>query len=207
MPDNRMLLSAIASGLVVGISLSLFIGQPENTATTRNGFFNVDGVDATTIQLTHHNGNKLDWSHFSGTNRLVYFGYTYCPDVCPTELAQMTATGELLDKQGFDVTQLFVTIDPTRDSSDILREYTALFDEALIGLNAEAESLKKLTSAFKVQYRRASDTGEISDYLMDHTSRIFFVATDGEVLGIFDSSHSINDVVQKIVETSLLDNR
>ena len=98
---------------------------------------------------------------------LVYFGYTSCPDVCPLDAARNSAAVDILEEQGFDVTPIFITVDPGRDTPAVLAEFTANFQPKMLGLTGSAEQIKSAAQAYKVYYKQ-QDSGD-AYYLMDHT--------------------------------------
>ncbi len=121
---------------------------------------------------------------FRGRWMLVYFGYTFCPDVCPTELqavaAGLDALGPLADK----VAPLFITIDPERDTPIAIGQYTKLFDDRLIGLTGSQVQIAAAARAYRVYYARAESKGS-TDYLMDHSSFLYLMGPDGTLRQLF----------------------
>ena len=98
---------------------------------------------------------------------LVYFGYTFCPDVCPLDNARNAEAVDILEEQGFEVTPVFITIDPARDTSAILAEYTANFHPRMLGLTGSDGQIMAAAQAYKVYYKKQDSGDEF--YLMDHT--------------------------------------
>ena len=134
------------------------------------------------FEMVNHLGETVTQETFKGRHMLVYFGYTFCPDVCPMELQSVTLAlngmGETADK----ITPVFVTIDPERDDVTAIREYIEFFHPRLVGLTGTAAQVEIIADAFGVFYARARDTGEASDYLMDHSSLIFLMDEDGQYI-------------------------
>ena len=135
--------------------------------------------------LTDHTGQRVSDADFRGRHMLVYFGFTFCPDVCPTELSTMVRALEALGPAGESVVPLLITIDPARDTPDALASYVALFDERLIGLTGTDEEIAAVADAYRVFYARAPDTGQTTTYLMDHSAYIYLMAPTGENLVVF----------------------
>jgi cytochrome oxidase Cu insertion factor (SCO1/SenC/PrrC family) len=134
---------------------------------------------------------------FRGKLLLVYFGFTYCPDVCPTDLQ---AIGLALDRLGRDADQLqpiFITVDPERDTTEHLAEYVAMFHPRLIGLTGSADAIQKVADAYKVYYARVplKDPG---DYTVDHTAYIYLMDRDGNYLGFFPPGTSADRMIEII---------
>jgi len=98
---------------------------------------------------------------------LVYFGYTYCPDVCPADNARNAEAVDLLTKMGFDVVPVFISVDPDRDTPQVVGEFAGYMHEKMIGLTGSAEQVKAASQAYRTYYRK---NGEGDDYLVDHTT-------------------------------------
>jgi len=99
---------------------------------------------------------------------LVYFGYTYCPDVCPFDVARNVIAVDILEEQGLDVTPVFISIDPERDTPDVVAQYAQDMHPKMIGLTGSAEQVKAASQAYKTYYARGTGEGEF--YLMDHST-------------------------------------
>ena len=115
--------------------------------------------------------------------RLVYFGYTHCPDVCPTGLQDMADAIQTLGPLGERVTPVFVTVDPERDPPKVMSDYVAFFHPRMVGITPTEEELKVMGKAWRVKYAKVDVPGH--DYLMDHTAAIFLVDPAGEIAGRF----------------------
>ncbi|WP_433995723.1 SCO family protein [Bradyrhizobium tropiciagri] len=149
------------------------------------------------FELTDQAGKLRTDRDFRGRLMLVYFGFTYCPDVCPTDLQ---AIGLALDKLGSDadsVQPIFITVDPERDTASHLAEYVPLFHPRLIGLTGSDEAIRKVADAYKVYYARVplKDAG---DYTVDHTAYIYLMDRDGSYLGFFPPGTSADRMVEII---------
>ena len=114
--------------------------------------------------------------------RLVYFGYTHCPDVCPLGLQTMAEALDGLGDLGARLTPVFVTVDPERDTPAVMANYVDFFHPRLVGVTPTADDLKAMAAAWRVKYAKV-DMGEGRGYLMDHTATIFLIAPDGVVAG------------------------
>jgi protein SCO1/2 len=115
---------------------------------------------------------------------IVYFGYTYCPDVCPMDLQIMAdSMRNLPDDLASKVTPVFVTIDPERDTVDVMAEYVQFFHEDLIGLTGTVEQVDTIKKAYRVYAAKADET---PDYLVDHTAYTYLMDTDGSLLKHFN---------------------
>lgn len=136
------------------------------------------------FELIDHHGNPVTDRNFRGQYLLIYFGYGYCPDVCPTELANMAAALDVLGRKAESVTPLFITVDPERDTPQFLADFVVNFHPRLTGLTGTPENIKAIAKAYKVYYAKAKKPGQ-ADYLMDHTSFVYLMGPDGRFLSLF----------------------
>ena len=136
------------------------------------------------FRLTDHTGRRVTEADFTGKLGLIYFGFTYCPDVCPTELGIMASALDLLGPDAARVMPVLITIDPARDTQAALADYVARFHPALIGLTGTDEEIAQAARAFRVYYRKVQPPNA-SDYVMDHSSFIYLVGPDGRVRQLF----------------------
>lgn len=136
------------------------------------------------FRLTDQAGRAVTEQDYAGKWMLLYFGYTYCPDVCPTELGAMVAALDMLGPPAATVAPVFVTIDPERDTPAQLADYVPRFHPRLQGLTGTAEQVAEAARRFRVYYAKARRSDN-SDYLMDHSSFIYLVGPDGKVRALF----------------------
>lgn len=149
------------------------------------------------FQLTDHTGQERTSESFHGQYTLVYFGYTFCPDVCPTGLQVMTLAINQLDDETQDkITPLFITVDPERDTVKQLRSYVSNFHSRLIGLTGTADQIAKAAQAFRVYYSRSKQNSEASsDYLLDHSSIIYLMDAAGTYVTHFTHTTTVGKIV------------
>jgi len=136
---------------------------------------------------------------FRGKLLLVYFGYTYCPDVCPTDLLQIGLAVTKLGAASEDVQPLFITVDPERDTTSVLAQYVSLFHPRLIGLTGTPEQIRKVADAYKAYYARYTPP-DGGPYMIDHTGFIYLIGRSGEYLGFFPpgtSADRMDEVVRR----------
>jgi protein SCO1/2 len=146
-------------------------------------FKNTDltGLDyAKDFALTDHTGKPRTLADFKGKVVIVFFGYTQCPDVCPTTMADMKAMMDQLGPQADQVQVLFVTIDPERDTQALLAEYVPAFDKRFLGLRGDAAATAKVAKEFKVFYAKAEGK-DAGSYTMDHTAASYVFDKTGKV--------------------------
>jgi protein SCO1/2 len=136
------------------------------------------------FRLTDHTGRQVTEADFAGRFLLVYFGFTYCPDVCPTELGTVAAALDTLEEAGERVTPVLITIDPERDTPAALADYVSRFHPRMVGLTGTAEQVAAVARAYRVFYARV-ERPEMTQYLVDHSSFIYLVGPDGRVRNLF----------------------
>jgi protein SCO1/2 len=142
---------------------------------------------------------------FAGRYMLIYFGYTYCPDVCPTELAKMTAALDIFadraPARAEKIVPIFISVDPERDTPDRLKEYAALFHPRLVALTGSPERIRAVAASYKVFYVKVipeSGTAGPDDYLMDHSSQIYLMGPDARYLTHFASILSETQIAAEL---------
>ena len=131
--------------------------------------------------LTDSGGRQRSDSDFRGKLMIVYFGYTFCPDVCPADLMAITQALDALGPAADGVQPIFITVDPERDSK-VLAEYVRAFHKSLIGLTGTPEEIRKVANAYKAFYAKVPGTPN-GDYVIDHTGVIYLMGRGGEYLG------------------------
>jgi len=148
--------------------------------------------------LTDHAGKPRTDRDFRGMLMLVYFGFTYCPDVCPTDLM---AIGQALERLGPDadaVQPVFITLDPERDTAEHLAEYVPLFHPRLLGLTGSLDAIGTAADAYKVYFAKVTNGKNTDDYTVDHTAYIYLMDRDGKYLGFFPPGTSAERMVEII---------
>jgi protein SCO1 len=132
------------------------------------------------FRLTDHNGRERTLADFKGKVVAIFFGYTHCPDVCPTTLSDFAAALKLLGEQAGRVQVIFVTLDPQRDTPDILKQFVPAFNPGFLGMYTDAETLKQLAKEYKVVYQKTSVKAS-SDYLIDHSAGTYVYDPKGNL--------------------------
>ena len=147
--------------------------------------------------LIDEHGHKRSDKDFRGKLQLVYFGYTSCPDVCPTDLAQIGAAINSLGPAGDAVQPLFITLDPARDTPKVLAAYVPNFHPRLIGLNGSASAIQKTADAYRVFHKKVP-IGSKGDYGFDHAANTYLMDREGKYLGYFPPGTSAARIAEVI---------
>ncbi len=135
--------------------------------------------------LTNHDGKIVTDADYHGKYLLVYFGYTYCPDMCPTGLQSISRALDQLGGDAKKVQPLFITIDPDRDTPVKMKEYISSFHPSIVGLTGSAQQIADVAKEYQVYYKRGEQVDE-HDYMMDHSSLIYLMNPDGKLVTTFN---------------------
>jgi protein SCO1/2 len=133
---------------------------------------------APSVDLVAHTGERMSLDDFAGKVVAIYFGYTFCPDVCPTTLSRLAEARRLLTDVADDVQVLMVSVDPERDTPEVLASYVPAFDESFIGLTGTRQEVAQLATVYGVYFEKTEVEGA-AGYLVDHTATVMVVDRDG----------------------------
>lgn len=166
-------------------------GEPPLAGATIGGEF----------ELTSSTGETVRWADFDGQYRIVYFGFTYCPDICPTDMQRMAqglkTVTETKPDLAYKIQPIFISIDPERDTPEIVGEFTSAFADSIIGLTGTPEQVKAAADAFKVYYERGEDTPD-GTYLMNHSNIVYLFDPDGKPLTTLPTDKGADAVAAEI---------
>lgn len=144
-------------------------------------------------------GRAVTDQDFPGRFQLIAFGYTFCPDICPTTLAEMALIVDKLGSLGERLQPLFVTVDPERDTPEVLRRYTEFFDSRIIGLSGSKELVRRVADHFKVRYEKHLEPGAEPDkYSVDHSAGMYLLGPDGRFLLKFAYAVPPQEIAERI---------
>ncbi|MDA8229945.1 MAG: SCO family protein [Magnetospirillum sp.] len=149
--------------------------------------------------LTDQDGRRVDQDSYRGKVRVMSFGYTYCPDVCPTTLATIAAAMDKLGADADQVVPIFVSVDPKRDSPSHLKEYLAAFDKRLVGLTGTDGEVAAAARNFHVRYTVNAPEGTADNYTVDHTAGVFIMDRDGRFLAKLGHLVTADDLAARIL--------
>jgi cytochrome oxidase Cu insertion factor (SCO1/SenC/PrrC family) len=206
MPARRLLFQLVRRLLFIAVALATApashraLGQepdPARAARLMDDLMWGRGTVGGPFELIDHRGNKRTDADFRGKLLLIYFGYTYCPDVCPADLMQIGLAVDKLGAAGGDVQPLFISVDPERDTVSVLAAYVAPFHPRLIGLTGTAVQVRAVADEYQAYYARYSPPGG-GDYLIDHTGFIYLMGRSGEYLGFFPPGTSADRMAEII---------
>lgn len=194
----RLIIIVLAAFLVGGtaaLGLYALIGPPIGPQQSVTGKALIGGP----FTLTNQDGKQVTEKDFRGKFMLVYFGYTYCPDVCPAELQVMSAALDALGDKASRVTPVFISIDPARDTVEEMKTYVGNFHPRLVGLTGSEQEVAVAAKAYRVYYAKAK--GEATtEYLMDHASIVYLMSPEGEYLAHFTYGTGVDKMAKGIAK-------
>jgi protein SCO1 len=186
---NRAQLTAL-SLLFVAFAGALAAERP----ALKSGAFDPPRV-APDFTLRGTNGSEIKLSGYRGKVVALGFGYTFCPDVCPTTLADLADVRKKLGAAGLDFQVIYVTVDPERDTAERLREYLSFFDASFVGATGTAGELERVRKAYGIQVSKKTPAGTKATYLVHHSSSVYLIDRDGRLRAMVPFGVSAGDVL------------
>ena len=186
---------------LIGVSIPLinYFYKYEVAECLRSSKFVNKKIDID-IPLIYENGNNVVLSNLLDKYNLIYFGYSFCPDVCPIDLGRNIEAIELLGERSVGVLPIFITVDPERDTAERLNEYTDLFDYRLLGLTGTEDQIKVAKKNFMVFSAKNNSN---TNYLVDHSTFSYLVNQSGQLLKYFkrkDTPQYITDQIECLIK-------
>lgn len=194
--DKKILWVGLGSMVLVGlaISLTLLLSRP---ADFRGTTFVEPFPPAADFELLRANGDTFRLSDQRGKIVLLFFGYTTCPDVCPTTMAEMNMVLNQIPQYAEQIRVVFVTVDPERDTSQDVQEYVGRFNSSFIGLSGSLDDLEKIWQDFGV-FREITQSGSAAGVLINHTARVTLIDKDGNVRLSYGFGTPVEDIVHDL---------
>ena len=158
---------------------------------------NQEGIPGGHFKLRTHDGKIFDTME-NQDPMLIYFGFTYCPDVCPITLLTMANVLDKLENE--KITPLFITVDPERDNEEILSNYVTAFHDKIIGLTGSISEIDKVTSDWKVYFKKEDNIDMPDNYSVNHLDIIFIANKNAEFVDFIKPNTSSEDVIKKLVK-------
>jgi protein SCO1/2 len=149
--------------------------------------------------LRDHHGKLITDQDLLGKFHLIYFGYTFCPDVCPTSLITLSSALNQIGELAEQVRPYFITVDPTRDTPEILNTYVTYFHPTLVGLTGTQAMVDRVAALYRIQYEKVEDPSRAADeYIIDHSSGLFLMAPDGKFITKFAHGIAPTEVATRL---------
>ena len=197
-PRNLLIAAVAIVAIVAGAWLSNQLGTPTEPSSPRVATV-LSGANAIAdFNLTDHTGNKAGPEIFTGQWDLVFFGFTHCPDICPLTLQVLSTARQELLEAGFDPLPriVLVSVDPERDTPELLAQYIAYFGDDNLGITGELAEVRKLTKSLGIFFDKSER--EDGSYLVDHSSAVLLIDPNGEFRALFSSPHEPGNYVHDI---------
>jgi cytochrome oxidase Cu insertion factor (SCO1/SenC/PrrC family) len=176
LPQRRTLIFAIsAATAAVALGAGSLLMGPPVCQPTGSGTALVGGP----FTMVKHTGETVTDQSYKGKYTLLFFGFTYCPQICPAELQVMTAALDMLGPKANDITPIFVSIDPERDTPEQLASYLSNFHKSFVGLTGSPQQVADMAKAYRVFYSKVENKDDPAAYMMDHSTLIFLMDQQG----------------------------
>jgi protein SCO1/2 len=184
-PRTAALVAAIGLAMGLGGIVAWYVTPVPTRNTVQESAADAPIDVGGPFTLVAHDGKTVTEQSFAGEFLLVFFGYVFCPDVCPTTLAEVSRTLDLLGDDAARIQPLFITVDPARDTPQALADYVAHFHPRIVGLTGTPEQIAAVAKAYRVYYAKAPGAAESDSYLMDHSAFVYLIAPDGSYVTAF----------------------
>jgi protein SCO1/2 len=178
---------------IIGISFGLYFlggsGEPDSPFANMN-----IGGDF----MLHHGDDEVRLSDYHGRVVLIFFGYTSCPDICPATMASIAAALKKLSGDELSKLQvLFISVDPERDTADDLDKFTEYFHPSILGITGSKQEIDRVVKQYGSTYRRVKSDSALG-YLVDHSSAIYLVSTEGKLINMLPGSEPVEELVSTV---------
>lgn len=207
----KWVIRSIFFGVVIAIIVMVYALYQTKTSTcavVKEGSESGVPLIGGPIKLTTHEGKTFNSDEYKGQYLLVYFGFAFCPDICPTALSNITEALNLLGGDSRNIQPVFITIDPERDSIESLKAYVKNFHPKTLGLTGSQEDIDKHIKMFKVYVSKLeSQDKDDKNYLLDHSSIVYLMGRDGVFLKAFSHETEPQAMASKISEIISKDRR
>ena len=187
----------IAVGIVAGILLSILAWQALAASYTYQGSLIDPPVTVADFELSDQHGGRFRLSEHRGQVVLIFFGYTFCPDVCPVTISEFRQVKRLLGDKAADVRFVYITVDPERDTRQRMKAYLDNFDPSFIGLTGSFEELEEVWKQYGV-FRQVQESGSAGGYLIDHTARIYAIDASGRLKLTFPFGMEVEKIARDV---------
>ncbi|MGE3874109.1 MAG: SCO family protein [Parvibaculaceae bacterium] len=201
MPSRQKLIFALVVLVIAAITGlgALWLTRSLPQGPTGSGTALVGGP----FTLTNQDGKRVTDQDFRGKYMLIFFGYTFCPDVCPGELQVMSAALDEMGPAADKIQPIFITIDPARDTPETLKIYVSNFHPRMVGLTGSDEDIAAVAKAYRVYYAKAKGAEDKPDYLMDHGTILYLMGPDGKFVKHFTygtEAKALAEALRQIVQ-------
>ncbi len=192
--------AVLALVVLIGVGFLVarnYFGEPLAGPLQENAGADIGGP----FTLVDQNGHTVTDADFRGKYMLIYFGYTFCPDVCPTSLSRNADALALLGDKAEKVVPIMISVDPDRDTPEVLKPYVAAFHPRMVGLTGSKDQVAAVTRAYRVYFaKQPADEGS-KTYLVDHSAFTYLIGPDGHFLRFFSHNQTPQDMAAELAKT------
>jgi protein SCO1/2 len=185
------------SGIVGGLAVVIFVVLPMMRPYTFHGTVLQSTLPAPNFELNAVNGQKVGPKDFAGDLVLLYFGYTFCPDVCPATLSELRGALDILGADANDVQVIMISVDPARDTPEMLAAYVTHFHPSFLGVTGTPDEIARTAEQYGIFYEAHEGT-EATGYLVDHTASVIVIDPDGYLKLVFPFGTSAEDIADDL---------
>ncbi len=150
------------------------------------------------FSLTDQDGRAVTEKDFAGKLMLIYFGFTACPDICPTGMQTIAIALDDLGEDAQKIAPILITVDPERDNPAVMKDYVASFHERMVGLTGTPEQIAAVAKAYRVYYQKVQLPGSSLDYSVDHSGFIYLMSRDGKYLAHFRHNSTPEEIAKRL---------
>lgn len=193
---KNILLATIIMSFIIILTSTFFFAEYLSRQNTPKNISQI----INNINLVDHTGSKFVSKTLKNQPSLIFFGFTHCPEVCPTTLSQLSEITERLKSKIMTTNIIFITVDPQRDTQEHLKDYISNFNENVIGITGEIMDIKKLADNWGVFFESISSSKD--DYTFNHTATVFMLDKKGNYKGTISWGENENSIIQKVVNLS-----
>ncbi len=191
----------LAIGFGIGSAIGFFQGKEEQ----KSGAISVSPDDKQVgkkqsqykFNLTDHNGNQVTQDSYAGSYKLIFFGFTFCPAICPTELAKMATIMDELGEKSKKIIPILISVDPERDTPEVMKEYVAQFHPKIIGLTGTKDQIDATKKSYRI-YSKKVENGVTTEYMVDHSSFLYFMDQDNNLIALYSTKDSASKIIEEI---------
>jgi len=185
-------LAVATAGALAGL-WPLIVGPPEPRVAS-SGTAAIGGP----FQLVSMNGETVTDQSYRGKWLLIYFGYTFCPDACPTALNGMSVALERLGQDAGKLQPLFITVDPDRDTREVMSDYLKSFDPRIVGLTGSQDQIDGVVKEYRIYVEQQKSGTEGNDYLVSHSARIYLMDPSGKFANVIDGNETGETIAARL---------
>ncbi|MFD0988050.1 SCO family protein [Methyloligella solikamskensis] len=184
---------AFCLGAVIGLGV-LIATQPTGPRTETTGTALIGGP----FTLTNQDGERVTEEDFRGKHMLVFFGFTHCPDICPAELQVIAEALDQLGDEADEVTPIFVSVDPERDTPAALKSYLSNFGDRFVGLTGSEEEIAKVAKEYRVAFKVHKENPDDENYNVDHSAIVYLMGPDGTYIDHFSYGTGADEMAKSL---------